>query len=1459
MLRQLACRHRPVVRSIQRVRIAYLLLRFACPLVQLHFHRIRTEAFAVPVVIPHLHHGARDSLRIVLVRNGRRSVCRYYALQEVPVRQLRGVFHPAVCDQVAPRVILRQILRCVAPDRAAFNRHGQCDLGCCGHIVRIQRHFNTRRTQTQRIVVVFPSLHDGSTRLFVVMLVRNRGLRAFHHFCLGVVRRHIRFLFGPAVADFFPTFVLRQSAQLNLPVVAGAQRVRCLGRLAIHSLYQRHSQSLGTLAVMVVVVFPNLLNLGLLGLRCVLVRYDNLTAVGLHRRYVHRRIPYQRVAVRCRQRLNHTVSDLLPAFIYRQVRPLLAPGIRSADRHNLAHIADLAVYGLLQLHCRCHTSALAVLVVRVVPVLLDCYLRGLRRVSVGNPVAFLTLRVTRRQVVFLPAVRDLLAALILRQIALRVCPGVSGARYADCLNLRLLAALYLLVQLQINMVRSLPILVAVVSPHFLHRRVRLLRRISVGDGLVRSRSGFGDGVRHLLTVNCELNLSTFDLDIRDSVGIRIGLRINFVHVVGIGCGAFLGCQILPGLGPGIGLTQFNRFAFSHTILVQLYKNFLRPLAVLVVTVSPYLGHLHVGVLGVQRIGQRGYNNALVGYSRFALPNGDILGFFMSVRQRVSVRQVDFFPLVGDGIAVAVILRQACDHITGPVVGSCQRHSLFDSAVCFQLNLKGCGISAFTRRHPVLDDLSRDRNLLISILDLNFSLTVPWDSHRRCIRACRFRRCISTCLVGIGGCSRIPLYVNRSHALGNGILAFRQVHPGNRFTVLDNHPLILLGDDLAVRGIVFTAFLGRDFKDHRLDRFCFRSGSRCHGDGLRHLQTAGLLLVIVDQFNLVGIFTALSDFLNRYRSALHRGCQFVVVLDRLAIDILSHAVGFAHRQIADHLAAIGQVSPCKGQRILVCCARIDILTIDGDGEVALSGSQVSSIQAAPGLGYGQLRLVGIIGIGNGSGYGLSRRIMSCVNDCGIRSDRHRSQSIAFDLCVGSILFNIVGAVRQVAPGDSIVRTGLDINPLICFVDLLAVGGIVSLDSAVPRAFLGINSNLEDLASEDRISSLSSINSDSLLYLQEAHIQLVLDFADAGCAFLGRDISAGFVSSVNRYNTCNTGGIQCITIDRGSLLPVIVICRAVLVLLINCQGHYSPVVVSIQSSGTRLICLTHFCLEENLFEIISGRSDLRSAVQFNSNTGSRTQAGVALIAFPHLQHGQAELVRVVRTQAIGNGSQAADDIPIIILGINGVQAGHAVAGVCQRRIDRLNPAPDNLVAVLVLGQTVDGGLVVGFHRSSRSLPLIGHRIGLRIFTGTDGDGLAVYILCIITIQGHSNRSAFSSTINCHRYIVLHQLRGHRSRTLAILVVVIIPKLFDRGGNSGRSGGVGDSNSISEGLRIYFKETNTIHLITAVCNRLYPLCRIRLCYRITNIKWNIIDGNCSISFDLNCVFYSCRIPFL
>ena len=301
-----------------------------------------------PGVLPDLLDLDLRLLRCMGVRQRRDCAFGAVARQRIAVRYT--VLRPGVGDRLAI-TLQRQVVDRRRPFVRRVQRHGPNH-----RLAVLQLHAQARRAHAVLVVVVVPDLPDCRGGLSGRVAVRQRRDCAVHAgFRQRITLRQAAL--GPGVADFRAVCILRQAGDRRAPAVRLVQR-------HFLTVRQCHRQACRTLAVLVIVVVPDLLDRRFCRLRRMLVRQRRDRAFGA--------VARQRIAGGFIV-LSPGIDDLYAACILRQIGNRLCPIVLRVQRHGL----DLR-RTVHQLHAQARWT-LAVLVIVVVPDLLDrrfCRLRG---------------------------------------------------------------------------------------------------------------------------------------------------------------------------------------------------------------------------------------------------------------------------------------------------------------------------------------------------------------------------------------------------------------------------------------------------------------------------------------------------------------------------------------------------------------------------------------------------------------------------------------------------------------------------------------------------------------------------------------------------------------------------------------------------------------------------------------------------------------------------------------------------------------------------------------------------------------------------------------------------------------------------------------------------------------------------------------------------------------------------
>ena len=333
--------------------------------VQLHMHSGRALAVLVVRVVPYLVNVHGSLLNLVLVRQdepgrsaarrGRKLVTRCSIL----CHRVCDFLTVSVFGQVSPRGC--PLVRVVQRARGTGNFFA----------VRQQAHRHGIRAHAVLVVAVVPRLRHGNRGFLRRIRISNGkaacGVTRYGRLIAG---RHVNFLHG--IRYRLAANHGGQVRKAALPVVAVVQRkVIALNRsrlTAVNGTIQLHFHLGSTLAVLVAVIVPHLLNRDGRLLNLVHVRDSERVARRRHRR----RVPSRRI------NFLDGVRDVRTVGLLRQVRPRVRPAA-GAQLHRLAHFC--AVGEQLRLH---RAGAQAVGIVLVGPNLGYANFHGFRCVRVSQ-------------------------------------------------------------------------------------------------------------------------------------------------------------------------------------------------------------------------------------------------------------------------------------------------------------------------------------------------------------------------------------------------------------------------------------------------------------------------------------------------------------------------------------------------------------------------------------------------------------------------------------------------------------------------------------------------------------------------------------------------------------------------------------------------------------------------------------------------------------------------------------------------------------------------------------------------------------------------------------------------------------------------------------------------------------------------------------------------------------------
>ena len=434
-------------------------------------HSAGTQVILVVSVIPHLHAGNGDGLGVMLVGNGEVTHRGFFQVARITLGNNssriaigNSIFLHGIDDSLA--VLLNEevlprhsqsVASSVARNVLAANRRGLVVHG----LIEGQRHVGTLAVL---VVIVVPHLGGGDGRGGGSMRIGNDEATIDGANHLGrVASRHGSLHHG--VRNGRARAVLGQFLPLVAPAVAGIQRNRlALGLLASHQL---HGHAVGTDAVAVFAVAPALGDPH--------VNRIGNPRVGDGEAVAIRRSSDRRIFIAIHPSFYHRIGDLLAALIDRQLLP--SHGSLVQFDSLLAHLGLGAVHRLVQGHG--HVGALAILVVVVAPHLGGGNIRNFGRVAVGQGglSAFHAgvgqfVALGQSFFIFRPGVLNFHTLVVLGQVLNGGSPVVAFVQS----HFRAIG------QSDLQLSRTLAVLVVGVVPHLGHGNFRFFGGVAVGQG-----------------------------------------------------------------------------------------------------------------------------------------------------------------------------------------------------------------------------------------------------------------------------------------------------------------------------------------------------------------------------------------------------------------------------------------------------------------------------------------------------------------------------------------------------------------------------------------------------------------------------------------------------------------------------------------------------------------------------------------------------------------------------------------------------------------------------------------------------------------------------------------------------------------------------------------------------------------------------------------------------------------
>ena len=496
------------------------------------------------------------------------------------------------------------------------------------------------RTIAILVIAVLPNLRNTDFSFFCCMRI-GQGIAEV----AGTVLREVNGLlvsfryrdFIDSVIDQFTLLVLVELSPLMAPAVALIECHRSTNVLTVS--LQLHVQTIGTDAVLIALVFPDLQDRDINLIRLMAVLDGVAVVAGI----ILRKRDGLRVSFRYNDFI-HSVLDQLTVLELVQPGPLKAPSVRLIERYGSTYVHAAG----LQLHADAFRLQ-AILVFTVVP---DLFYRNLDLfgfMGVGNSIGVVALAVldkfnllliTGRNVRFIHAVVDQRAVIVLIQTGPVMFPAIGLIQCYKLADVNII-----LFELYGNAAGALAVLVVLVIPDLFNRHFDLFGLMTVADGIAV--------VARLIFFEC------------DVLCIAAGYS-GFIHAVYDGLAILVLFKSGPFIVPVVAGIQRYGCTHVHAVSFQLYAYAGRTDTILVALVEPLLVNRYVNLIGRMGIGQ-GSDGAVLRVSA----------------EGVSARQVCFIPCVVDQLAV-VILRQV---INGrcPVVRRGQRNSIHLGCTVHQVN------------------------------------------------------------------------------------------------------------------------------------------------------------------------------------------------------------------------------------------------------------------------------------------------------------------------------------------------------------------------------------------------------------------------------------------------------------------------------------------------------------------------------------------------------------------------------------------------------------------------------------------------------------------------------------------------------------------------------------------------------------------------------------------------------
>ena len=309
--------------------------------------------------------------------------------------------------------------------------------------VRFQLHLHTFRSLSVLIVRIIPCLRNRYTRLSRRVAVRDVVATDLRRIICDLILRY-------CIRDLLSRCILRQIRERILPPV-----FFCNSLAFFHLSIRKkvHRDRFRSLSVLIVCIIPRLCSTDTRRLRCMPVRYREVSCFSCYYSRVTRNLCF----------LFHRVSDVLTVLLQIKVCPRIGPLISCVQRYRFSMVLSVR----FQLHL--HTlRSLSVLIIHIIPRLRDTDARLSRCVAVRDVVT-LDLRRVICDLILRYRIRDLFPICILRQIRERILPLICRCNG--------LAFFHLSIRKKVHRdrIRSLSILIVCIIPRLCSADLSCLR------------------------------------------------------------------------------------------------------------------------------------------------------------------------------------------------------------------------------------------------------------------------------------------------------------------------------------------------------------------------------------------------------------------------------------------------------------------------------------------------------------------------------------------------------------------------------------------------------------------------------------------------------------------------------------------------------------------------------------------------------------------------------------------------------------------------------------------------------------------------------------------------------------------------------------------------------------------------------------------------------------------------